>query len=40
MISGLQNSKDYLAALKDFGGLFSGIIGTVMGYYFGRASDR
>ena len=40
MVSGLQNAKDFISAAKDFGALFSGIIGTIVGYYFGQSSGR
>jgi hypothetical protein len=36
LIGGVQNAKDYVAVLKDFGGLFSGIVGAIVGYYFGK----
>lgn len=34
--SGAQNASDYVSILKDFGGLFSGIVGSIIGYYFGK----
>ena len=37
LIGGVQNTQDYTTMLKDFGGLFSGIIGTIIGYYFGKS---
>jgi nitric oxide reductase large subunit len=40
LLGGIQNTQNYTAMLKDFGGLFSGIIGTIIGYYFGKSSDQ
>ena len=36
LLGGVQEAKDYAASAKDFGGLFSGIVGTIIGYYFGK----
>jgi len=36
LVGGVQNEQDYVGILKDFGGLFSGIVGTIIGYYFGK----
>jgi hypothetical protein len=40
LVGGVQNAKDYAAMLKDFGGLFSGIVGAVIGYYFGKSGTK
>ena len=37
LIGGVQNTQDFITILKDFGGLFSGIIGIIIGYYFGKS---
>ena len=37
LLGGVQNTQSYVMMLKDFGGLFSGIVGTIMGYYFGKS---
>jgi hypothetical protein len=39
LLGGVQNPQDYVSMLKDFGGLFSGIIGMVLGYYFGKSGS-
>lgn len=39
LIGGVQNPEAFLGALKDFGGLFSGIVGTIIGFYFGKSSN-
>lgn len=39
LATGVQNSTGYLAALKEFGAVFSGIIGTIIGFYFGKSQS-
>ena len=38
LAGGVHNAPDYISMLKDFGSLFSGLVGTVLGYYFGKAA--
>jgi hypothetical protein len=33
---GLQNAADFQSVLKDYGSLFAGIVGTIVGYYFAK----
>jgi len=39
MISGLQNAKEFVVAAKEFGAIFTGLIGTIIGYYFGQSTS-
>ncbi|MGP9767469.1 hypothetical protein ACT3UM_17300 [Halomonas sp. AOP13-D3-9] len=39
LAAGVQNATDYLKALKEFGAIFSGIIGTIIGFYFGKSKS-
>ncbi|GAB0151486.1 hypothetical protein [Marinobacterium sp. BA1] len=36
MVLGFLDPRDGLSILKDFSGVFSGIIGLIVGYYFGK----
>jgi hypothetical protein len=38
LAAGVYNAPDYISMLKDFGSLFGGLVGTVLGYYFGKAA--
>jgi hypothetical protein len=39
MLSGLQNAKEFVGVAKDFGAIFTGLIGTIIGYYFGQSTS-
>ncbi|MBS1210185.1 MAG: hypothetical protein H6R19_2583 [Proteobacteria bacterium] len=39
MMLGFLDPKDGLSLLKDFAGVFSGLIGLILGYYFGKKGD-
>lgn len=36
---GLQNGQEMRDTLKDFVSLFSGVVGTIVGYYFGKSDS-
>jgi hypothetical protein len=36
MLIGYIDARDGLQVLKDFASIFSGIIGLILGYYFGK----
>jgi len=36
LVGGVQNVADFQTVMKDYGSLFSGIVGTIIGYYFGK----
>lgn len=36
LVGGVQNASDYQSVLKDYGSLFAGVVGAVIGYYFGK----
>jgi len=38
LLGGVQNAMQYTDVLKDFSGIFSGIVGTIIGYYFGKSN--
>ena len=35
-LGGMQNVSDHVANAKEFVAVFSGIIGVIVGYYFGK----
>tara|TARA_R110000772_G_scaffold220774_8_gene331206 strand:- start:294 stop:512 length:219 start_codon:yes stop_codon:yes gene_type:complete len=39
LIGGVQNASQYTSVLKEFSGIFSGIVGTIIGYYFGKSGS-
>ena len=36
-VGNLQDMKEHLELLKEFSALFSGVVGTIIGYYFGKS---
>ena len=40
MVTGFLDSRDGLTMLKDFAAVFTGLIGLIFGYYFGKQAEK